>query len=151
MLEAGKKRLIKDSLRALAASHAAAVAQIEETMAVLSGALELDDPGDGGEPGHKASRRPVADVTTFNVVWRGKTCFLGNTLLFWLFARLARTPNHYVAHADLLEEVWRAKRESSTIRGVAKRLRDRLVDSDMADLASAIDGSVTGYFGLKLV
>ena len=50
MLEADKKRLIRESLRALAASHAAAVAQIEETMAVLLGALELDDPANEAEP-----------------------------------------------------------------------------------------------------
>jgi hypothetical protein len=151
MLATEKKRLIRESLRALAASHAAAVAQIEETMAVLSSALELDDPGNDDMPGSETSRRPVADATTFCAVWRGKTCFLGNTLLFWLFDRLARTPGRYVSHVDLLEEVWRSKRESSTIRGVAKRLRDRLVDAGMADLASAIDGSVTGYYGLKLV
>jgi len=36
MLTSEKKRLIQESLRCLAASHAATVAQIEETMAVLA-------------------------------------------------------------------------------------------------------------------
>ena len=41
-----KKRMIQESLRSLAASHAAVIAQIEETMAVLLRTLELDGPGE---------------------------------------------------------------------------------------------------------
>ena len=41
MLTVEKKRLIQESLRCLAASHSAAVVQIEETIAVLTNALEL--------------------------------------------------------------------------------------------------------------
>ncbi len=148
MLTNEKKTLIQESLRSLAASHTAAVVQIEETMSVLLRALELDD---NAAKDSKAGHRPRADATTFSVEWRGRTCFLGNTLLFWLFERLARSPNRYVAHVDLLDDVWRSERESSTIRGVAKRLRDRLVAADMEELAAAIDGSVSGYYGLILV
>lgn len=148
MLTTEKKQLIQESLRRLAASHAAAVAQIEEAMTVLAGALELEQPRGEEERG---TNRPVADATTFSVIWQGRTCFLGNTLLFWMFERLARSPNRYVAHIDLLDEVWRRERQSSTIRGVAKRLRDRLIAADMRDLAAAIDGSVSGHYGLKIV
>ena len=148
MLTNEKKTLIQESLRSLAASHAAAVVQIEETMGVLLRALEL---GDDAATDSKTEHRPRADATTFSIEWHGRTCFLGNTLLFWLFERLARSPNRYVAHVDLLDDVWRSERESSTIRGVAKRLRDRLVAADMEELAAAIDGSVSGYYGLILV
>ena len=147
MLTSEKKRLIQESLRCLAASHAATVAQIEETMAVLALALDLDQSDEGTE----FTNRPVADKTTFCITWRGRDCFLGNTLLFWLFERLARSTNRFVPHIDLLDDVWQGDRQSSTIRGVAKRLRDRLVAADMSDLAEAIDGSVSGYYGLILV
>jgi DNA-binding response OmpR family regulator len=148
MLTNEKKQLIQESLRSLAATHAAAVAQIEETMRVLVLALDLDASDDGG-PG--TANRPIVDEATFSVTWRGRTCFLGNTLLYWLFARLARSTNRYVAQLDLLDDVWRGERHASTIRGVAKRLRDRLRAAGMADLAKAIDGSVSGYYGLILV
>lgn len=143
-----KITLIQESLRSLAASHAAAVAQIEETMSVLLRALELDDDAVGRDA---AEHRPTANTTTFTVEWHGRSCFLGNTLLFWMFERLVQSTNRYVAHVDLLDDVWKGNREDSTIRGVAKRLRDRLVAADMADLATAIDGSVPGYYGLILV
>lgn len=142
------KLLIQESLRSLAETHAAAVAQIEETMADLLRALELDDVTEDRD---RSDQRPKANVTTFSIEWRGKSCFLGNTLLFWMFERLVRSPNRYIAHIDLLDDVWRGDRQSSTIRGVAKRLRDRLVAAGMDELASAIDGSVAGYYGLILV
>lgn len=148
MLSTKKKRLIQESLRSLAATHAAAVAQIEETMAVLVQALEIEDSNDGGQ---QTSNRPLADDETFSISWQGRECFLGNTLVFWVFERLARSPNRYVAHVDLLEEVWRGERQASTIRGVVKRLRDQLTVAGMADLAAAIDGNVSGYYGLILV
>lgn len=146
MLSPQKKQQIQHSLRTLAAAHAATIAQIEETMDVLIRTLELDERG-----GTESNNRPVADEETFCVTWRGRNCFLGNTLLFWLFHRLAQSVNRYVAHVDLMDEVWKGDRETSTIRGVVKRLRDRLSASGMKDLASAVDGSVAGYYGLMLV
>ncbi len=95
--------------------------------------------------------RPTVDRETLSVSWKNHTCFLGNTLLLLFFERLARSPNRYVSHLDLLDEVWGGERKASTIRGVAKRLRDRFQEAGMGKLAKAIDGSVTGYYGLKLV
>ena len=160
MLTVEKKRLIQESLRCLAASHSVAVTQIEQTIAVLTNALEL-----GGidvdhavqstseqdflpSPDHDL---PIADQTTFTVVWRGRSCFLGNTLLFRLFTRLLRSRNRYVSHVDLLDEVWDGQREASVVRGVAKRLRDQLTKAGMEDLAQAIDGTTSRHYGLMLV
>jgi hypothetical protein len=56
-----------------------------------------------------------------------------------------------VPHVDLLDSVWDDPREGSAIRGVAKRLRHRLAAAGMADVADAIDGSVSGFYGLILV
>jgi hypothetical protein len=56
-----------------------------------------------------------------------------------------------VPHVDLLDSVWDDPREGSAIRGVAKRLRHRLAAAGMADVVDAIDGSVSGFYGLILV
>ena len=158
MITPEKKQLIRETLKTLAASHATAVIQIEEAISTLSRTLELDDrfsvptadqqhrPADSSGPD-----APAVDRATLSVIWQGRTCFLGNTLLFWLFNRLAQSRNRYVSHVDLLDDVWGGQRQSATIRGVAKRLRDRLVESGMDDLADSINGTVSGYYGLMLV
>lgn len=148
MLTPAKKVLIRECLCSLVETQTAAVAEIQEKISVLLRELGLNDE-DNAES--KSDERPKADVATFSVEWHGRSCFLGNTLLFWLFDRLAQSPNCYVSNVDLLDDVWRGEREDSTIRGVAKRLRDRLCAAGMTDLAAAIDGSVPGYYGLMLV
>ena len=50
--------------------------------------------------------RPLLDESTLSVIWKGKTLHLGNTLAFRLLERLARCPNQYVTHLDLLRDVW---------------------------------------------
>lgn len=148
MLPKEKRSLIQEFLRSLAATQAAAVAEIQEKIAGLLRDLGLDADDDQAP---NMENWPKCDATRFCVEWRGQVCFLGNTLLFWMFVRLAQSPNRYVSYVDLLDDVWRGQREESTIRGVAKRLRDRLVAAEMAELATAIDGQVSGYYGLILV
>lgn len=80
--------------------------QTEETIALLAEVLQLSESRDEA----KDANRPVVDGNTFSVRWQDKTCFLGNTLLFRLCARLARSPNQYIAHLDLLEDVWEGER-----------------------------------------
>ncbi|MDA7979480.1 MAG: helix-turn-helix domain-containing protein [Pirellulales bacterium] len=152
MTNTSKKRQIREALKALAVAHSHAVAEIENAINGLSLVLELEEhiENDSIKPG-RSKQRPRADRETLSVVWKDKSCFLGNTLLFYFFERLARSPNRYVSHLDLMDEVWGGERQASTIRGVAKRLRDRLQEEGMGQLAKAIDGSVTGYYGLKLV
>jgi hypothetical protein len=140
---------IREALVVLAAAHGKAVTEIQSTFEQVVRVLEQShflapDP-DRGRPS------PQADWDTLSVAWRGRSCFLGNTLLFRFFERLARSPNRYVSHLDLLDEVWGGERELATIRGVAKRLRDRLKTGGLSDLAIGIDGSVTGYYRLKIV
>tara|TARA_R110002167_G_scaffold148524_2_gene341510 strand:- start:25358 stop:25750 length:393 start_codon:yes stop_codon:yes gene_type:complete len=130
----------------MTASHAAVVTQIEETISILVSTLELD-----GDANIDSSTNPVVDEATFCIIWQDHTCYLGNTLLFWLFHRLAQSSNQYIAHVDLLEDVWHGERQSSSIRGVAKRLRDELIAADMEQLATAIDGRVYGHYGLMLI
>ncbi len=149
-----KKRQIREALTFLATAHAHAVTEIEHAISGLTYALELQEQSEDIASQSKTAkdrRRPKVDRDTLSVVWKNQTCFLGNTLLFLFFERLARSPNRYVSHLDLLEDVWEGEREASTVRGVVKRLRDRLKEAGMSQLAEAIDGSVTGYYGLKLV
>ncbi|MCG8449538.1 MAG: helix-turn-helix domain-containing protein, partial [Pirellulales bacterium] len=147
-----KKEKIREALATLATAHAQAVAEIQKAINGLSLVLELEEQFDNsfGRRG-KRSHRPRADRDTLSIIWKGKSCFFGYTLLFLFFERLARSPNSYVSHIDLLEDVWGGDRGASTIRGVAKRLRDRLHEEGMGQVADAIDGSVTGYYGLKPV
>ena len=146
MLTNEKHQQICQSLRKCVYSHQEVAKQIEKATLELAEILKLDETRDFND-----FSRPVVDRTTFTVSWRGRTCRLGNTLLFWLFYRLARSTNCYVAHVDLLDDVWHGAREASTIRGVVKRLRDQLTAAGMEGLASAIDGSVSGYYGLMIV
>ncbi|WP_437226581.1 helix-turn-helix domain-containing protein [Planctomicrobium sp. SH661] len=156
-----RKEEISASLKLLAATYVRTVRQLErqmeETLATLCRELELEDAGwldsvlaidvDVAPP--SSAFRPVADRSTLSVVFQGKSCFLGNTLLFRFFEALSRRPNRYFAHSELLDEVWGGQRSESSIRNVAKRLRDRLVLTGMAEVANAIDGSTAGYYILR--
>ncbi|MEM6469729.1 MAG: helix-turn-helix domain-containing protein [Planctomycetota bacterium] len=147
-----EKLEIREALASLAAAHSFLSDHLERAIASLTIALEQEPKAFQKHPGsskHLVARVFVDDLT-MSIHWRGSSCFLGNTLLFHLFARLARTPNCYVNHADLLNDVWHGRRDLSTIRGVVKRLRDRLAAAGMSELAGAIDGSVAGHYCLKL-
>ncbi len=148
------RKTIRDALAALTATHRIVVEQFESAITVLSSALDASEWAQGdvvGATREDGAGRPIADRNTLSILWHGRSCFLGNTLLFRFFERIARSSNRYVPHVDLLDEVWGTHREATTIRGVAKRLRDRLIASGMADLARAIDGSVSGHYRLMLV
>src|SRR5580693_1257471 len=87
--------------------------------------------------------RPLLDESTLSVLWRGKVLHLGQTLSFRLLARLARRPNQYVTHVDLLRDVWdddELLTATSTIRSLVRELRRKLHHGDMTDLARAIRG-----------
>ena len=148
-----KDQQIREALANLITVHQCAVAEIERAMRGLNQVLEVEEVR-GITASLRMSEkrgRPSVDRETLSVSWKNHTCFLGSTLLFLFIERLARSPNCYVSHLDLLEEVWGGERKSSTIRGIAKRLRDRLKEAGMGNLAKAIDGSEAGYYGLKLV
>ena len=110
---------------------------------------EIDDargrPGANGNGGRRnsanAEQRPLLDEATLSVIWKGKTLHLGHTQGFWLLARLARCPNHYITHVDLLEEIWEDDfTDTSVLRAGVQRLRVKLRRGGMGDLANAIAG-----------
>jgi DNA-binding response OmpR family regulator len=86
-------------------------------------------------------QRPLLDESTLSVNWKGKTLHLGHTLKYRLLERLARRPNQYVTHLDLLRDVWDDRRvETATIRSLVGALRGKLRHGGMTDLATAIRG-----------
>lgn len=138
---------IRENLKLLIARYTTAIAQIEAAVAELSSLLELD-----AHPSSRPNIQPLIDRPSFSVHWRGRSCFLGNTVLFRFVDRLARTPNVFISHVDLMMDIWPGEdRDQATIRGVVKRLRDRLTAANMADLAESIDGTVKGHYKLTLL
>lgn len=94
--------------------------------------------------------RPLLNSQTFCVTWQGKSLYLGNTRSFWMLGRLARRPNQYVTHLDLLNDVWDNETlTTATIRSTVCQLRRRLRDNQMHELADAIKGH-NGHYGLML-
>ena len=126
------------------------------TQEIRDGVLaELDDDG-RADPGRHATslppslachkQRPLLDESTLSVTWRGKTLHLGHTLAFRLLARLARRPNQYVTHLDLLRDVWDDDAlATATIRSLVRDLRRKLRGGGMTDLAVAIRGHCGRY------
>jgi DNA-binding response OmpR family regulator len=91
--------------------------------------------------GSRQRQRPLLDESTLSVIWKGRTLHLGHTLAFRLLARLARRPNQYVTHLDLLHDVWDDEElATATVRSLVRRLRLKLQDGGMSDLAAAIRG-----------
>jgi len=147
-----KTEKVREVITSLAVTHSLVVEQMEELIVLLQEIVDLED----NTPSLpirtvKSNRRPIANRQTLSIEWDGKSCFLGNTLLFLFFERLSRSANRYVSHEELLDDVWGGDREATTIRGVVKRLRDKLEDSEMTEVAHFIDGSIAGYYGLILV
>lgn len=95
-------------------------------------------------------QRPLIDESTLCVIWKGKSLHLGHTLAYRLLARLARRPNQYVTHLDLLRDVWdNEDLASATIRSLIRELRRKLRHGGMTDLATAIRGH-NGRYMLEL-
>ncbi len=86
-------------------------------------------------------QRPLLDESTLSVIWNDKILHLGHTLAFRLLARLARRPNQYVTHLDLMRDVWDDDDlATATIRSLVRELRRKLRSGGMSDLADAIYG-----------
>jgi DNA-binding response OmpR family regulator len=147
-----KRDAIRRSLLKLVESYT--VELVEQTMALLDEAVSEPVPAYSPSLAPKStqskSRGLLIDGTLLTVTFRGRTCFLGNTLPFRLLARLAKRPNAYVPHQVLLDDVWQGPRSDSAIRSVVKVLRSKLRKSGLGELADAITGSQRGHYVLRL-
>ncbi|WP_437225965.1 winged helix-turn-helix domain-containing protein [Planctomicrobium sp. SH661] len=150
-----KQERIRQKLKSLAEAQAATIELLQDALILMSEELSLDpitfwkSRGTFTFPG-PAVKSDLFDMEMLTVTYQEKSCFLGNTLPFRFFVRLARRPNIYVTHEDLLTDVWDGVRTDEAIRSVVKTLRSKLREADMASLADAIDGAVPGHYALKL-
>lgn len=150
-----KQERIRQTLKSLAEAQAATITLMEEALALMTEELALDPITFWKSRGSPATFAPPTKTALFDtemltITFQGKSCFLGNTLPFRFFVRLARRPNTYVTYEDLLSDVWDGTRTDEAIRSVVKTLRSKLREAKMGVLADAIDGSVPGHYGLKL-
>jgi DNA-binding response OmpR family regulator len=155
-METNRREQIQRSLRSLAKSHAATMALLEEMLDLVCEEYSLDPSSyfqrttvSGSLQGNRSSL--TIDRGLWSITFRGKACFLGNTLPFRFLSHLAQRPNRYFSYDELLTDVWQGTRSDSAVRSVVKTLRSKLRQSGLADLATAIDGSVFGHYALKLV
>lgn len=150
-----KQARIRQTLKSLAEAQAATITLMEEALALMTEELSLDPITywkSRGSPPLVAppTKTALFDTEMLTITYQGKSCFLGNTLPFRFFVRLARRPNTYVTYEDLLTDVWDGVRTDEAIRSVVKTLRSKLRVARMGTLAAAIDGSVPGHYALKL-
>jgi DNA-binding response OmpR family regulator len=137
--------LIEGVLRKLSTTLGSLVRDCDNALDVIARGR-----GRGADPfGGLGRATDLVDDERFVVRWRGRECGLGNTLLFRLFRRLATSPDRYVSHVDLIDDVWGAERSSVAIRAAVRKLRRRLAAARMEDLAAAIDGKSRGYYRLR--
>lgn len=149
-----RRASIQRSLRTLVETFAAQMELLERTYGLLSQELSLDpiEFFERSTTTLRLDRRQqfVVDQSRLTITFRGKSCFLGNTLPFRFLAMLAERPNTYIPHEDLLTDIWEGYRSDAAIRSVVKVLRRKLRKSGLAELADAIDGSTSGHYSLKL-
>jgi DNA-binding response OmpR family regulator len=138
MAYADQITVIRQTLAELELAHVRAalcVSQLQELLAVAAGTHP-----DG------ARILPRAEESRYRIVWQDRSCFLGHTKCFRLFACLLRRIDHYVAYDQLLREVWDGDLKSpDTVRSAVRELKRRLSDARMDTLADAIRGQGRHY------
>ena len=150
MLETDHQNKIEEVLRGLADLYAQAALYVDELRALMAAAPTQSNGCVCCGQDRCGNHVPIADQSSLSVVWEGRRCYLGQTLPFRLFERLARRPNQYVTYEQLLQDVWEGPRSNEAIRSVVRYLRRKLKDAGMGDLADAIDGSNRECYGLIL-
>jgi len=153
-MNAERTEQLRVTLRHLARAHSATIEFMEQALALISDDLALEPTTflRSRTPPVPESRAgvPFVDEAMLSIAFRGRSCFLGNTLPFRFFARLAQRPNTYITYEQLFNDVWQCDRSDAAVRSVVKRLRKAFRQNDMPELADAIDGTVAGHYGLKL-
>jgi DNA-binding response OmpR family regulator len=151
-------QVVRD-LRRLFAVHPEAVSTIGEIVGALRILLgqasklptgKIDSAASILRVKETAGQHLVVDPDGLAVHWKGKTCFLGKTLAFEFFARLASSPGHYISHAVLLDDVWKYQVSKEAMRSLIKSLKQKLRNAGMEDLAQAIDGTRRECYGLMI-
>jgi DNA-binding response OmpR family regulator len=153
-MKTDRRDSIRDSLRRLVEAHEAAMRLLERSYQLLCEEFAPDLAECLGTPAPRDQIddhfRPVIDPSRFTVTFRGRACRLGNTIPFRFLARLAETPERYVPHQQLIDDLWDGVCSDDALRSVVKNLRRRLRDAGLGELADAIDGLTPGHYALVL-
>lgn len=138
-----------NAARALRSTLVTMVTQVDDLCDLIESAVPRAHLSLIVAPGAEGQQLRV-ERTTYSVQWHERRCVLGNTTGFALLEQLARRPNEYVTIDRLLDDLWANARTYSTVRSTVCRLKAKLREADMADLAALIDGSMYGHYALML-
>jgi len=108
-MDLDKQEQIRRVLRQLAANYSAAMKMMEQVLGFMEEELSLEQTPPKGFRArlkNQPSSRLEVDRSALSVTSRGRSCFLGNTLMFRLIEQLAKHRNKYVPYEDLLADVW---------------------------------------------
>ena len=95
-------------------------------------------------------KNPTADQGEFAFKYGSGACELGNSKEFWFIERLAKSPERYIDHDKLREDVWDGQIiQKGTIAKTASNLRKKLKESGMTGVE--IDGKQKGHYRLHLI
>ena len=141
-------RLLK-SAKSLRSSLLVVITQVDDLCDLIERAVPMPYEAPPIEAG--ASRRQLrVERSTYSVSWGQHRCVLGHTMAFHIMQRLARQPDEYISMDRLLDDLWTGPRSYSTVRSTICRLKTKLRESGMGDLAAFIDGTMHGHYGLFL-
>ncbi len=141
-------RLLK-SAKSLRSSLLVVITQVDDLCDLIEKAVPTPHEAPPVEAG-SSGRQLRVERSSYSVSWGPCRCVLGPTMAFHIMQRLARQPNEYINLDRLLDDLWTGPRSYSTVRSTICRLKAKLRDSGMADLAGVIDGTMHGHYGLLL-
>lgn len=113
----------------------------------------VEESVDSPEPGDRLIEKNglIINLDRFTVTYKGKDCFLGNTILFGLFMRLAARPGYLVAFNKLIDDVWKDDQtEITTVGRTIRLLRDKLKTSEVTGIVIENLKSTKLHASLKL-
>lgn len=153
-MNAAARERFRRTLQNLAESQATTLELLEQIFSLIGDELGIDAlpfwrARTTAGPHPTMERLFQVDPERLQIVFQGKRCELDDTP-FKLLQRLAKRPNAYVTHEDLLEDVWDGRRSDAAIRSAIKRLKQTLRSHGLDELANAIDGSKPGRYRLKV-
>lgn len=124
---------------------------IELTSVPTDGPAE--DSAVSPEPGDRLIEKNglTINLDRFTVTYQGEECFLGSTILFSLFRRLATRPGIWISFNALIDEVWKDDMtETTTVGRTIRRLRHELMTAGVTGIVIQNPKSMKHHATMKL-